>query len=190
MFEKWDSFYLLTGGAGGAIIGLLFVVATLMRGDDPDNVLKAADTYLTPIVFHLSMVLGVSAFTAAPRISPAHQGVVLGACALLGLARSYQVIHSLGVSHKVQPSHWSDIWWYGHAALAAYLPLLAGAAAVWLAPNLAADLVAASVLAILFVAIRNAWDLVTWISIKMREPETPEKTKTEAAKTAGSQASP
>jgi hypothetical protein len=171
MFEAWENFYLLSGGAGGALIGLLFVVATLMSGRDPDNQLRAADTYLTPIVFHLSMVLGVSAFAAAPHISPAHQGAVLTACAVAGMARSYQVIHSLGVSRKVTPSHWSDIWWYGHAALASYLPLLAGGAAIWLAPNLAADLVAASLLAILFVSIRNAWDLVTWISIKIR-PET------------------
>jgi hypothetical protein len=167
MFEGWDSFYLMTGGASGALIGLLFVVATLMRGTDPDTVLRAADTYLTPLVFHLSMVLGVSAFTAAPRVASAQQAVVLAVCALLGIAMAYKVIHRLGVSRTVAPSHWSDIWWYGHAALVAYLPLLASAAAVWMDRAIAADLVGASMLAVLFVAIRNAWDLVTWISIKM-----------------------
>lgn len=171
MFEGWDSFYLLTGGAGGALIGLLFVVATISRAGDPDSMLRAVDTYMTPIVFHLAMVLGVSAFTTAPHVSAAHQGAVIAACAVIGILRCYQVIHMLGVSHKVAPSHWSDIWWYGHASLLAYLPLLAGAAAVWLAPSLAPDLVAASLLAVLFVAIRNAWDLVTWITVRLREPE-------------------
>jgi hypothetical protein len=171
MFEGWDSFYLLTGGASGAIIGLLFVVATLMKGDDPETLLRAAGCYLSPIVFHIAMVLGVSAFTAVPHIAPARQGLVLGACALAGIARSYLVIHGLGVSRKVTASHWSDIWWYGFAALAAYLPLAAAAAAVWVAPNLAADLVAASLLAVLFVAIRNAWDLVTWISLNLGRPQ-------------------
>jgi hypothetical protein len=171
MFHGWDSFYLLTGGAGGALIGLLFVVATLMRGDDPDTQLRAADTYMTPIVFHLCMVLGVSCFAAAPGIASERQGLVLGACAVVGLANSYRVVHSLGVARTVKPAHWSDIWWYGHAALAAYVPMLAGAAAIWLAPNLAADLVAAGLLAVLFIAIRNAWDLVTWISIRMGEPD-------------------
>jgi hypothetical protein len=185
MFKEWDNFYLTTGGAGGAIIGLLFVVATLMRGEDTDTQLRAADTYMTPIVFNLSMVLGVSAFAAAPGIAPTHQGVVLGACALVGLANAYRVVYRLGVARTVTPPHWSDIWWYGYAALAAYVPLLAAAAAaVWLAPHLAADLVAASLLAVLFVAIRNAWDLVTWISIKLREPEakaTGEKTTPHSA---------
>lgn len=168
MFHGWDSFYLLIGGAGGGLIGLLFVVATLLRSDDPDSTLRVTDIYMTPIVFHLAMVLGVSAFTAAPHISAAHQGMVLGACALGGLANTYRVVHRLGVARTVTPSHWSDIWWYGYAALTAYLPLLAGAAAVWFAPSLAPELVGASLLALLFVAIRNAWDLVTWMSVKLR----------------------
>jgi hypothetical protein len=171
MFKGWDSFYLLTGGASGAIIGLLFVVATLMKGDDPDSLLRAAGAYLSPIVFHIAMVLGISAFNTAPHIAPTQQGLVLGACALVGIARAYLVIHNLGVARKVTPSHWSDIWWYGFAALAAYLPLAAAAAAVWIAPNLAADLVAVSLLAVLFVAIRNAWDLVTWISLNLGKPD-------------------
>jgi hypothetical protein len=182
MFHGWDSFYLLTGGAGGAIIGLLFVVATLMRGDDPDSLLRATATYMTPIVFHLAMVLGVSAFTAAPGLAPEHQGAVLGACAVIGLVISYRVVHRLGVARTVTPAHWSDIWWYGYAAFAAYVALLAGAAAVWMAPTVAADLVGAGLLALLLVAIRNAWDLVTWISIKMRVPLANETAKPDAAR--------
>jgi hypothetical protein len=109
---------------------------------------------------------------------------VLGAGALVGLANSYRVVHRLAVARTVTPAHWSDIWWYGYAALGAYLPLLAAAVAVWLAPNLAADFVAASLLALLFVAIRNAWDLVTWVSIKMREPERRETNQPEAPREA------
>jgi hypothetical protein len=171
MFHGWDSFYLLTGGAGGALIGLLFVVATLTRGESVDSALRAVGVYMTPIVFHLAMVLGVSAFAAAPGISREHQGVVLAACALFGMASAYRVIHRMAVSQAVKPAHWSDVWCYGVAALVAYAPLLAGAAAAWLAPNLAPELVAVSLLAVLFVAIRNAWDLVTWISVTAREAE-------------------
>jgi len=32
MFQHWDSYYLLLGSAAGALIGLLFVVATLSAG--------------------------------------------------------------------------------------------------------------------------------------------------------------
>jgi hypothetical protein len=173
MFERWDSFYLLTGGASGAIIGLLFVVATLMKGDDPNTLRRAAGAYLSPIVFHMSMVLGVSAFATAPHVAPALQGFVLGACALAGIARAFLVIYSLGLARKVTASHWSDIWWYGYAALAAYLPLAAAAPAAWLAPKLAADLAATGLLAVLFVAIRNAWDLVTWISLNLGKQDQP-----------------
>ncbi len=36
MFEHWDSYYILVGSASGALIGLLFVVATLQSGRDPE----------------------------------------------------------------------------------------------------------------------------------------------------------
>jgi hypothetical protein len=35
MFSGWDSFFLLIGGAAGAMIGLLFVVASLPPGSSP-----------------------------------------------------------------------------------------------------------------------------------------------------------
>ena len=67
----------------------------------------------------------------------------------------------------VQPAHWSDVWCYGVCPLVAYLVLAGGAGAVWLAPDWAARIVAIGLLAQLMAAIRNAWDLVTWMSVKM-----------------------
>ena len=37
MFEGWDSFYLLVGGGAGALIGTMFVVATLTAGLAPER---------------------------------------------------------------------------------------------------------------------------------------------------------
>jgi hypothetical protein len=66
----------------------------------------------------------------------------------------------------VTPTHWSDLWAYGIAPVAASLALSASVAAIWIAPHWAARGVAASVVAMLLIAIRNAWDLVTWITAK------------------------
>ena len=66
----------------------------------------------------------------------------------------------------VVSTHWSDTWGYGAAPFAASLALAVSAAAIWFAPNWAARGIAASVVAMLLIAIRNAWDLVTWISAK------------------------
>lgn len=171
MFEHWDSFYLLVGGAAGAIIGLLFVVVTLMKGaQDPDGALRGASVYLTPVVQQLGMVLVVSAVAAAPGLSVAESGLALGVCGLAGLVSSSRVVFHLGIGKTFPTAHWTDFWWYGAAAVAADLLLAASAAAIWLAsPAYAARGVAVGVVLILLIAIRNAWDLVTWISAQASE---------------------
>ena len=60
--------------------------------------------------------------------------------------------------------HWSDLWTYGVTPAALHLGLCAAAVAVWARAPWAADALAAALLAILVLAIRNAWDLVTWIA--------------------------
>jgi hypothetical protein len=168
MFEHWDSFYLLVGGAAGSLIGLLFIVATLTKGaQDPDSALRGASVYLSPVVLQLGMVLGVSALAAVPDLSAGLCGAILGACALVGLVGSGRVMFHLQVGEHFQSAHWTDFWCYGAAAFAADLLLEGSAAAVWLAsPGAAARGVALSLVLILLIAIRNAWDLVTWITAK------------------------
>ena len=61
MFRDWENLYLLIGSAGGALIGLLFVVASLSSGLERSKALRGSSIYLTPIVFHLGVVLVVSA---------------------------------------------------------------------------------------------------------------------------------
>ena len=122
MFEHWDSFYLLVGGAAGALIGLLFVVATLTRGaQDPDSALRGASVSLSPVVVHLGAVLAISALATAPGLSTATLGLVIGALAVGELAASGRVMFHLGIARTFPTAHWTDFWWYGAAAFAADL---------------------------------------------------------------------
>ncbi len=66
----------------------------------------------------------------------------------------------------IQPAHWTDIWTYGVAPTVAFL-VAAAAVAVWLMPDWAALVLAISLVALLVSSIRNAWDLVTWITAKV-----------------------
>lgn len=165
MFEGWDSFYLLIGGAAGALIGLLFIVVTLMRGGDAAAQLRAAGVFMTPTVAHLAMVLLLSAVATAPHIPAAAAAMIVEAFALGCLAFAGRALLMLG-SKAIKAAHWSDIWAYGAAPFAACLALAISAAAVWLSPVWAARGIAASLMGLLLIAIRNAWDLVTWISAK------------------------
>ena len=169
MFEGWDNFFLLVGGAGGGLIGLLFVVVTLGgRPSDRETKLRATSVYMGPIVFHMAAVLVLSAFADAPLPS-ALQGAAFGLAALLGLVYCVRVVMALGVRRTLTPAHWTDVWCYGLLPLAAYAPLGLAAAAAWRAPAWAAPSLAVALVSLLLLGIRNAWDLVTWISAQASE---------------------
>ena len=65
-FDKWDSFYLIVGGAAGALIGLQFVVLTLIAERNSGASPQAGRAFSTPTVLHFSVVLFLAAFIRVP----------------------------------------------------------------------------------------------------------------------------
>jgi cytochrome bd-type quinol oxidase subunit 2 len=164
MFKDWENFYLLLGGAAGSLIGLLFIVVTLTAGRDREQVQRAGAIYMTPLVFHLAVVLVLSAAAMAPRLSAEAGGGLIGLAGLIGLVYLGWVCIRFGKLELSEAPHWSDFWWYAVAPVPGYVCLCASAAAVWLARPMAAWVAAAALMVLLLVAIRNAWDLVTWMA--------------------------
>jgi hypothetical protein len=170
MFEGWDSFFLMIGSAGAGLIGLLFVVVTLTSGIERSTALRGTDVFLTPTVFHFGVVLVISAMALAPGLSTATVGAVIAASAITGLIYVATVAVRIRRGVTPEPPHWSDLWCYGVAPGAIYLGLGAAAAAVWASPANAGHATAFVLLALLLVAIRNAWDLVTWLAPRKDAP--------------------
>jgi hypothetical protein len=166
MFQEWDNFYLLIGSAAGALIGLLFVVVTLTERVERSRAERGSRVYMTPTLFHFAMVLVVSALAFAPGLSANVQGLLLGAGAVIGTVYAASISLEFRAERIIpnEAPHWSDVWFYGLAPLVLYFCLLATSAAVWDDAWFAAYAVAANMLALLLVAIRNAWDLVTWLA--------------------------
>ncbi|HEY3947855.1 hypothetical protein [Phenylobacterium sp.] len=163
MFEGWDDFYLLIGGASGGLIGLLFIVVTLIQGNDGGLKLKAAAAYMTPTVAHLAVVLVMCATATAPHLTPPIAGGLFLGGALVCLGFSGRALYMLA-GGGINAAHWSDVWGYGVAPFIAAAALAVAAAAAWIAPGWAILGIAVSLVAMLLIAVRNAWDLVTWIS--------------------------
>lgn len=174
MFHDWDSFYLLIGGAAGAMISLLFVVATLTSGVEQEGAARGVDIYTTPTVFHFGVVMVLSAVASVPALHERAVGAVAALCGLAGLA--YAVVSTWRIRTGEAP-HWSDIHFYGCLPAALYALMLAAAAAVWLGDPLAAYLYGFGLLALILLSIRNAWDLVTWLA--------PRKAAADAGKVSG-----
>ena len=165
MFEGWDNFYLLIGGAAGGLIGLLFIVVTLLGGGQGALKLRAASIYMTPNVAHLAMLLTLSALAAAPRLTDPVRAAIVIAGAVACMAFTGRALLMLGAG-AIKAAHWSDWWGYGVVPFVACLGLAVSAAAAWTTPEWAARGIAGSMIAMLLLAVRNAWDLVTWITAK------------------------
>jgi hypothetical protein len=164
MFHGWDNFYLLIGTAAAALIGLLFVVATLTAGREATTATRGQHIYMTPTVFHLALVLLVSALMLAPEIGARLIGALLSAGAAVGFVYTAIIGVELKQRKTPAPPHWSDLWCYAFVPAAIYLGLAATAGLVWRLPTAAPYSLALTVAALLLIAIRNAWDLVTWLA--------------------------
>jgi hypothetical protein len=166
MFEGWDNYFVLLGTAAGGLIGLLFVVITLTSGLDRDRALRASGIYMTPNVVHFAVTLVVSAMVLAVRVSTRVDALILAGAALAGLANAVRT--SLGIRAFTRESgsspHWSDLPAYGFAPGLIYVLLVGVAAAVWVGAAFAPFALAGLLMILMLLAIRNAWDLITWIA--------------------------
>jgi hypothetical protein len=172
MFEGWDSFYLLIGGASGALIGLLFVVATLTGNVGREQAMRGAKIYMTPTVFHFAVVLLTSALTAVPHLPQQAAAALVGALGALGLVYGLNVTWMLRTNRVTsEPPHWTDFWCYGVVPAALYVAMIGAAWTLEARAAWATDAVGAVAVALLLIAIRNAWDLVTWLAPAARAAE-------------------
>lgn len=171
MFEGWGEFYLLAGSAAAVLIGLIFVVVTLMQDRPRSSVLSGAKLYMGPVVLHVSFVLVLSAAALSHGIKPAEFAILSGAIAIWGFARAIFVIRGIRAFAGSDAPHWTDAWCYGVIPAALYLLLGVVALGIWYEQAWAPRGVAAVIIALLLVSIRNEWDLVIWLAPKPDGPE-------------------
>jgi hypothetical protein len=164
MFDGWDNFYIIIGSTSGALVGVMFVVATLTAGLEEGHATRGAQIYITPIVFHFTVVVVISALSAVPGLTPEAVGVVLVVCAAAGLIyATVTMFRVFLVKVRDAAPDRSDKIWYGILPVAAYLLLTGAAAAIWLAPKIAAHAIGAAAFLLLLIGIRDAWDLATFL---------------------------
>jgi hypothetical protein len=168
----WESFYVIVGSSGGALIGLQFVVMTLIAERATAATAGAVSAFGTPTVVHFTGALAVAAVMSAPWPSLTAMSLVLAAGGLVGLAYGAVIIRRARRQTDYEPVA-EDWFWYAVLPCAAYAGLaLSG---VWLHRNHEGAFfgVAAATLALLLVGIHNAWDTVTHIVMTSGRGEAP-----------------
>jgi hypothetical protein len=157
----WDSFYVIVGSAAGALIGLQFVVMTLIAERPPIRAAEAGAAFATPTIVHFATALLLSALLRAPwqtiTIPAALWGLTGFSCA------AYAVIVARRMRKQaVYRPEFED--WLFHVALplAAYALLALSAFAALYHTREALFGVGAAALLLLFIGIHNAWDAVAY----------------------------
>ncbi len=158
----WQNFYVIMGSSAGALIGLQFVVITLIVNRAIGPVQKqAGEAFATPAVVHFATVLVMAAILTAPWHGMNAPSVCVGALGAAGVVYEIIVIRRMRTQTAYAPM-FED--WMFHAVLpfAAYMLMSASALVTRSHEYQAMFAVASAVLLLLLVGIHNAWDAVTY----------------------------
>ncbi len=167
--KEWDSFYLIVASAAGALIGLQFVVMTLIAERPPPRAAEAGAAFATPTIVHFCAVLLVSALLRAPWQSMRYLAVLWGMTGIAGLIYTAVVARRIRTQTTYQPQ--SEDWAFHFVSpVLAYAVLIASAFAAASRTHEALFAVGAAVLLLLFIGIHNAWDAVAYHVLVARRP--------------------
>lgn len=172
ILAPWSTFFVVTATSAATLIGLSFVVITLVMG--AERVRRSPDglgTFSTPTVMHFCIALLVSLLLIAPWRS------VVYPSAVMGLVSVYELAYMLNITfrQKRMTSYTPDLsdWeWYSILPFVAYSAMLAGAIGFAVRPREWLFVLAAAVALLIFIGIRNAWDVVTFLAIGGGRDET------------------
>jgi hypothetical protein len=160
-FEQWANFYVITSAAAATLLGLLFVLVTLAaergRSDAP-----RIKIYLTPAVIYFTSVLLMSALLTIPGHTQLTAVIWICLEGIAGLLYS----GSLGIRRGAGNAFYerpSDLFPYVVFPFAAYALMVTGGLLLFRSAQIGLDLVAAGMLVLLVIAIRNSWSIAITI---------------------------
>ncbi|HVM60423.1 MAG TPA: hypothetical protein VMV72_06085 [Verrucomicrobiae bacterium] len=157
----WENFYMIVGPSAGALIGLQFVVLTLIAERPVLRAAEASAAFSTPSVVHFGVVLLLSAIVSAPWNEITAVAILWGLVGLGGTAYSVIVARRMRVQTVYKPV-FEDWLFHVLLPLAAYAVLGGSTLVVFSHSRPALFAVGAATLLLLFIGIHNAWDAVTY----------------------------
>lgn len=157
--SEWDSFYVIVGSAAGGLIGLQFVVMTLIADRPRPNASEAGAAFSTPTIVHFGTVLLLAALLRAPWHAVSSAATVWGFVGLIGVLYVANVTWHMRRQKAYKPAM-ED--WICHSLLPVIAYVVLGASALAAMSHLHEALFGAGVAALmlLFIGIHNAWDAI------------------------------
>jgi hypothetical protein len=165
--NAWDSFYVIVGSAAGALIGLQFVVMTLIAEKPQAGIGDAASAFGTPTIVHFSCCLLIAALIRVPWPDMETGACVGGAVGLGGLAYMTVTLVRMRRQSAYRPD-WEDWTFHVFLPFLAYGLLVLSSLASISHARQALFGVGVTTLLLLFIGIHNAWDAVAWQVLVVR----------------------
>ena len=160
--SAWENFYVIVGSSAGALIGLQFVVLTLIASRPVGaGTAQAGHAFATPTIVHFGAVLLLAGMLSAPWQAVTPAAVLWGLLGFGGIVYAAVVVRRMRRQAAYKPV-FEDWLFHVLLPLAAYVTLAVTAfAAHWYLREALFGIGGASLL-LLFVGIHNAWDGVTY----------------------------
>ena len=174
VLSAWESFYVIVGSSGGALIGLQFVFITLIADRHHLATRDSVNAFGTPTVVHFTCALAISAIMSAPWSSLVPLSVALLICGLGGMGYSVVVILRARRQTTYEPV-WEDWLWYVALPCIVYVTLAVTSLFVRLHTAMPLFVVGAAALALLLIGIHNAWDTVIHIVVSATSGAEPKR---------------
>ena len=165
---SWTEFYFLCGSAAAGLTGLMFIAVTFGSRLITHEKLPYVEAFFSPIGDHFIQVFILCAVALLPVAGPKTLGaaiVLTTAWRFVQLAHIYRLTRAASEeSSDIEQSDWILGLFLPAAVYASFVVAgvcyLFGAAA-------APALFAISLLSLLVIAIRRAWEMLLWIATKV-----------------------
>lgn len=157
---EWRDFYVALGAAAAALLGAMFVAASVGIGYFTRDHVAAIRSFMTPTVIHFAAVIFGSALTMVPLLQWHWFGAVLIATSMLGLA--YTGFVAVDVARRRSLERVDHIWYAAMPVIGYVIVLVAGVRAIGANPDSVA-LLALAMAVLMLGGIRNAWDMIVFL---------------------------
>lgn len=158
---QWDNFYVIVGSAAGALIGLQFVVLTLIANRPLEGSEEAGAAFGSPTTVHFSTVLFLAAILHAPWQTITIIAIIWGVLGFSGGVYIAIVLRRMQKQSAYKPV-FEDWMFHIISPFIAYALLAVSALGAQSHTREALFGVGGASLILLFTAIHNAWDSVAY----------------------------
>jgi hypothetical protein len=158
----WGNFYAIVGSSAGALIGLQFVVITLVANMSSRVEKATINAFGTPTVVHFGSALLLSAIFCAPWSSSVAVSYLVTTGGVGGVVYSLVVFRRAAHQSGYKPV--AEDWiCYVIIPAALYVVLAVAGVMLHASEELGLFLIGGGALGLLLIGVRNAWDTVVHI---------------------------